>query len=139
MEKIKHILILLSLVLCFGSASGQNKSSIYFVCDVDQKYPLFKSSYGQRLWINIDFDINKFMITSHLQIRSRGDYLMEARDLVILPEFYRAYGQRATLNRVSLLYSLDNLGKAYCKKQSQKEYSRQVKKYLSDFKSKREI
>ena len=137
MEKIKHILILLSLMLCFGNVSGQEKPNINLVCDVEGWWTMHQ--FGDRLWIVIDFDTNKFMITSHKQIERRGDVLFDDTDLEIFSNFYKGAGWSSKLNRTSLVYDGGKNFKAYCKTQSQKEILRDVNQYLRDFKSKRKI
>jgi len=129
---------LLALLLLTPLAYAESK--IYVSCTVDPNANLMQSFYGQRIWIFIDFDNNQFGVTSHAQIKKRGDVLISVRELEISPQFYKAKDLRYKLNRTSLSYGEDyGSESAYCKKQSKQDFTKQVNAYLKTFKNKRQI
>jgi len=127
-------------VLLLFSPFAFAESRIYFSCSVDPNANLMQAVYGQRVWIFIDFNDNYFGTTSHKQIKERGDVKSTARELEISPEYYKAKGRIYKLNRTNLIYG-ENYGseQAYCKKQTRKDFTKQVNAYLNNFKNKRKI
>ena len=132
MKKLFAILLLSPLAYA--------ESKIYLSCSVDPNANLMQAVYGQRVWISIDYNDNNFGTTSHNQIKERGDVKSEARELEISPEHYKAKGRIYKLNRTNLIYG-ENYGseQAYCKKQTRKDYAKQIHTYLNSFKNKRKI
>jgi hypothetical protein len=114
--------------------------TIHLSCSVDPNANIMQAIYGQRIWIFVDFDKSLFGITSHAQVKERGDILSLARELEISPGFYKAKGRVFKLNRTTLLYGEDNGSEqAYCSKQSKANFSKEINLYLKTFKNKRQI
>ena len=131
---MKKLLVILLLSPLLGA-----ESRIYLSCSLDSNAMLMKQYYGQRVWISIHFDKNYFAVTSHKNIREKGNVLSEARELVISPDYYKAKGRIYKLNRTNLTYGEGGSEIAYCKKQTKEDFSKQVNAYLKNFKNKRQI